>query len=389
MRRAPTTPIRVLGLTAVAALALTTTQAHAAPTARTQTTAAARAAAVDTTVLLGGLNSARAVDVEPSGNLIGAGLGRGGVPTLARYYTSGPRAGNLVRIASLPDVPSDVAAGPAGSIWVLFGGTPEEGPPPAGSPARTLYRYQPGASPALTMVADLGAYAAAHPDPYDLEGNPADSNPYGLAALPGGGVLVADAAANALVRVSTSGTVSTVARFPVQVVSTAEATALGTPGLPPTLPAEAVPTSVVVGPDGNWYVGELKGFPFQPGTSKVWKIRAGSKNLRPTPTSRFSTSGAAVYADGLTSIVDLAVGRSGATYALEFAKDGVGAVEAAPPDAPPVPAVLLKQLRGVRTEIGFGSLFLPGSVATDKVTGAVYVTDLFLVPGQGRLLRLE
>lgn len=383
MRRAPTTPIRVLGLTAVAALALTTTQAHAAPTATVRATAA------NPTVLLGGLNAARAVDVEPSGDLIGAGVGRGGVPTLARYLTSGPRKGSLVRIASLPDVPSDVAAGPAGSIWVLFGAAPEEGPPPAGSPARTLYRYRPGATPSLTRVADLGAYAAAHPDPYDLEDNPADSNPYGLAALPDGGVLVADAAANALVRVTASGVVSTVARLPVQVVSTAEATALGIPGLPPALPAEAVPTSVVVGPDGNWYVGELKGFPFQPGTSKVWKIRAGSRDLRPTPASRFATSGAGVYADGLTSIVDLAVGRSGATYALEFARDGVGAAEAAPPDGPPVPAVLLEQLRGVRTEIGFGTMFLPGSVATDRVSGAVYVTDLFLVPGQGRLLRVE
>jgi hypothetical protein len=37
-------------------------------------------------------------------------------------------------------------------------------------------------------------------------------------------------------------------------------------------PAQAVPTSVVLGPDGAYYVGLLGGFPFAPGTSPVYRI---------------------------------------------------------------------------------------------------------------------
>lgn len=354
--------------------------------------AVARArAAASPTVLLNGLSVNRALAIEGSGNLIGAGIDSHGVPTLARYLTSGPHQGTLVRLADLPvDPPTDVAPGPGGSVWLLFGEPLAEGPPPANSPAGKLYRWTPGATPALTLVADVSAYAAAHPDPGDLEDDPTESNPYGLAALPDGGVLVADAASNALFRVSGAGGVSTVARFPTQVVSTAEATSLGVPGLPPALPAESVPTSVVVGPDGNWYVGELKGFPFQPGTSKVWRIRAGAHDLKPTPGSRFGRDGVAVYADGLTSIVDLALGRHHEAYVLEFARDGVGAAESGGPDDIPPPAVLLQRDgRGHVSEIATGAVVLPGSVAADPRSGAVYVTDLFLVPGGGRLLRVR
>lgn len=138
MRRAPTTPIRVLGLTAVAAPALTTTQAHAVPTARPQTTTAARAAAIDPTVLLGGLNSARSADVEPSGNVIGAGVGRGGVPTLARHHTSGRRNRNPSASPASPMCPRTLPPDRPARIWTLFGAPPEQGPPPGGSPARTL-----------------------------------------------------------------------------------------------------------------------------------------------------------------------------------------------------------------------------------------------------------
>lgn len=394
---------RGLSIAAAAATALAlvspTTPASAAShhpaapqaSARTDRSVAATRAAASPTVLLNGLTFARALAVEPSGSLIGAGIDSHGVPTLARYLTSGPRAGNLVRLANLPvDPPTDVAPGPNGSIWVLFGAPLQEGPQPANSPAGKLYRWSPRTTPSLTLVADVSAYAAAHPDPGDLENNPTDSNPYGLAALANGGVLVADAAANALFRVSGSGHVSTVARFPTQVVSTAEATSLGIPGLPPFLPAEAVPTSVVVGPDGNWYVGELKGFPFQPATSKVWRIRAGAHDLSPTPSSNFGRDGVSVYTDGLTSIVDLEIGRDNSAYVLEFARDGVGTAEAAGPSNPPPPAVLLRQSgRGHRTEIATGAIHLPGSVAADVRSGAVYVTDLFLAPGAGRLLRVR
>ena len=49
--------------------------------------------------------------------------------------------------------------------------------------------------------------------------------------------------------------------------------------LPPAgtpIPSEAVATSVTVGSDGYWYVGELRGFPATPGTSQIWKIKPGT-----------------------------------------------------------------------------------------------------------------
>ena len=38
---------------------------------------------------------------------------------------------------------------------------------------------------------------------------------------------------------------------------------------------QSVPTSVIVGPDGALYVGELTGVPFRAGTARVWRVAAG------------------------------------------------------------------------------------------------------------------
>jgi hypothetical protein len=64
-----------------------------------------------------------------------------------------------------------------------------------------LYRAtRDGAS---TPVADLSAYeAAVNPDGAEI-----NSNPFGVEALPAGGALVADAGANALLRVDPTGTI--------------------------------------------------------------------------------------------------------------------------------------------------------------------------------------
>jgi hypothetical protein len=108
-------------------------------------------------------------------------------------------------------------------------------------------------------VADIGAYQVTHPDEDDLAEppNPSESNPNGLALLPGGNVLVADAAANDLLQVDVHGRITTAAHF------TPELVPWGLPfGAPigAIVPAEAVPTAVAVGPDGAYYVSELTGF---------------------------------------------------------------------------------------------------------------------------------
>ena len=71
-----------------------------------------------------------------------------------------------------------------------------------------------------------------------------DSDPYAITPY-NGGFAVADAAANDLLWVSSTGSIIQLASFPAQ---------SGTG-------AQAVPTSVAVGPDGDLYVGELVGAP--------------------------------------------------------------------------------------------------------------------------------
>lgn len=355
------------GLASVAAVAvLTATPAAAATPA--------------TSVVLDGLNGAKAVNVGSDGGVLfaQAGPSGGGVLQERRYYGGGK--GSTTTLTTLPDVPSDVASAGRGDVWVLFGAPPEDGPPPAGGPAFHLYLWSPRGGGSLTDVADLGAFAAAHPDPNDQEGNPGESNPYGLATLQDGSVLVTDAAANSLLRVQRSGSVELIAHLPTQAVSTA---GTGIPGLPPTLDAEAVPTSVTVGADGAWYVGELKGFPFAPGSSRIWRIR---------PTTRGAVCSASgqggpcsVFATGFTSVIDLTKDRDGGLLVLQLTDDLL-ALEGAAGGGPIPPSQLYRLKGGTRTELAPGEIVLAGGVAVNPWNGAVYVTDFQLIPTLGRLL---
>ena len=148
--------------------------------------------------------------------------------------------------------------------------------------------------------------------------------------------------------------------------------------------AEAVPTTVTFGPDGDIYVGQLKGFPFLPGTSNVWRIdadAAGGWCSVNTPTSECG-----VYAGGLTAIQDIAFTPGGSRlYVLELAEGGVLEFEAGFGTGEFPDAVLL-ELRGSRTrELAAGQLSEPGGIAVHS-TGNIYVTDGIFTGG--RLVRI-
>ena len=107
------------------------------------------------------------------------------------------------------------------------------------------------------------------------DGGEVDSNPFDVAALGTKRVLIADAGANAVLVANRRGGVNWVATLPDELVSTENAKALaGCPdappelaeicGLPDEIPAQPVATSVAIGPDGAYYVTELKGFPRRP-----------------------------------------------------------------------------------------------------------------------------
>ena len=127
---------------------------------------------------------------------------------------------------------------------------------------------------------DLAAFELrVNPDGNPVAPPPAagPSNPFDVEALSGGHVLVADAAGNSLLIVDQKGDVDWIATLPNEVVSTANAKAIfGCPGsnapqcnLPAQIPAQPVATSVAVGPDGAYYVGELKGFPAPKSESRI------------------------------------------------------------------------------------------------------------------------
>jgi len=338
------------------------------------------------TVALGGLTDNKPVNPGYNGNIIFGATLANGRGALQEYVTHGRYKGKTRTITTFGAAPSDVTTAGNGAYWILLGaaGGPEAGPPPAGVPANVLYMWSP-VKHALKKVADLGAYAASHPDPNNLADDPGESNTYGLAGLADGSVLVADAAANAVRRVQTNGTIETVVHLPVQTISTA---AVGDPHLPPTLPAEAVPTSVAVGPDGAWYVAELKGFPFTPGASRIWRIKPGTQDVTCDPTAA-KTADCSLYVSSLTSIIDITFGQHAALYVLELAKNGVLAVEGGDPNSPTPPGVLLKLQGGKRTEFAKGQITLPGGVSINPNGKGLYVTDFQLVPHAGRLLKIN
>jgi len=126
-----------------------------------------------------------------------------------------------------------------------------------------------------------------------------ETHPYDIIAGDDGMLYVADAAANALIMVNPEdGTAEVVAGFE------------GIPGVFPSptrdgeLIADPVPTGVVQGEDGTFYVSYLSGAPFVPGSAKVVEVSADGE------VSDFAT--------GLTMLTDLTQGPDGNMYATQF-----------------------------------------------------------------------
>lgn len=288
-----------------------------------------------------------------------------------------------------------VAAGPHGTVYILTGAGGEPGGPPTPG-ATTLYKWRPGYA-APKVVADIAAYQATDPDPYDLEGLPADSNPFGLAVLRNGSILVADAAGNDVLNVSKDGRrITTVARLKPRTVEVPEGLPATDPegnptGFPPAgtpIPSEAVATSVAVGKDGSIYIGELRGFPATPGTSQIWRVKPGATGAVCDPEAPYSGS-CKRWADGQTSIVDLAVDKKDTVYALSLSKLSWFAFELGVPGAEVGSlTALTRSWHGVKAkELARGKLISPGGV--DVVGDTAYLTGPVFGPGSLSKLALD
>jgi len=241
----------------------------------------------------------------PNGDIMVADTAAG----IALFDTS---TGDAALESPLPGI-TDISAIGRGSFWVTRTGTHPQGETDSG---QALLRVSRGK---VRMVANLFQFEVAN-DPHQA-GAPA-SNPFDVQGLTGGAALVADAAANDVLWVDDEGHVEVIAVFPDEVVSTANIkTLLGCPGsgagpcfLPPAMPAQPVPTSIAVGPDGYYYVGELKGFPAPVNESRVWRV---------APWASWAMCGNSpdceiVFDGGFTSIIDLAFGPEGLLYVVEL-----------------------------------------------------------------------
>jgi hypothetical protein len=253
----------------------------------------------------------------PDGSLLVADAGQG----IVKVSASGASL-----IAPLPGV-VDVAPISGGGLWALTGGF-------GGPNSSTLFRV--GADGSAVPVADLQSFEEKR-NPHDAF---IESNSFDVADLGRGEAAVADAAGNDLLLVDKHGKVKLIAVLPDELVSTANVKSLAgcpTPpnpefafvcGLPPMMPAEAVATSVAIGPDGAYYVGELKGFPAPTGASRVWRIEPNARNARCGESPLCS-----VAVDGFTSVIDLAFGPDGRLYVTQLDDASWLTVEAGVPGA--------------------------------------------------------
>ena len=345
--------------------------------------------------VVSGLNSPRGVALGPDGTLYVAEAGIGGEAPCAEHAELGNMCfgtsgavhaivdgsatvlvdGLASGITDTGEVigPSDVTVDGDGTVWFLVGG-PAAGsaefreaiPDGAAEGMGWLYRMGEGGPEA---VADFAAYETdVNPDA-DLPGNAEpDSNIHGLAAAPEG-ALVADAGGNDLLTVGSDGTISTTAVFPV-VMEPAPPDPNAEPdpdAEPPMIPMDPVPTSVAVGPDGAYYVGNLTGFPFPPGGASVFRVAAGEE-----PT---------VYADGFTNVIDVEFGADGTLYVLEISHAGLASGD--PEAGPPMGGLwMVPSGGGEPALIASDGLVMPGGLAVAD-DGTIYVSTCTVCAGAG------
>jgi hypothetical protein len=367
-----------------------------------------------------GLDSPRGLAFGPQGALYVAEAGRGGAGLEAPFCFSGPFGGTRCygptggvsrfwhgiqkRVATgLPshanpngsraDGPHDISLLGVGTAYVTVGleGDPtvrdqlaEQVPGIAGF--ASVARIEPSGE--WRYVADLGAYEEANnPDGrLNDDGSPfLDSNPYGVLASPGG-PLVTDAGGNSLLHVGANGDISLLAVF-----QSRGSTPPRPSGAPPPFDqlTDAVPTSVVIGPDGAYYVSELTGVPFVDRSANIYRVIPGEA-------PRLFLTDEACLA-GFKMLIDLAFDEEGNLYALQYAtgalqQTGTGILVRISPDKSASGGTCAQYRAGTRTVVlggpGQFQLAQPTSVAVGP-DGALYVSNHGISAGGGEVLRAE
>jgi hypothetical protein len=321
-------------------------------------------------VLATGLHNPRAVRVESDGSILVAEAGSGpdtpcttpGSQCLALNGSIFQLKGRTQRrvVTGLPSLlivradgssvvggAIEAASGPNGTYRVVYGlsGTPT-----------TRAALGAGSGPLGTLsiangkvLGDLAQHEVLN-DPDSVNGNnEVFSNPWNF-AKDGDDFLVTDAGANDLIRVRPDGTTETAAVFPNNVLPPASGTAVPAT---PTGQAQAVPTGIVRGWDGAFYISDMSGI--NPGLGRIWRYVPGS-----APT---------VFATGLMGAIDLGVAPNGDLIVLSYTSG------ATPTGLLPGALIRIDKRTGASSPIDTGNVLKEPTGLAVSSNGDIYVSN--------------